>query len=118
MHVLLLGERDVPPSPLICSTELNVLVQINEVDQLYFCYVLSPFLSVDHDVDDANVDNGSCLPTNNEHTLSSLSLKEHSSALHSSKGNVLLMKRCKNCYKNMWMYFRMIYLLVYLLREP
>ena len=29
----------------------------------------------------------SCLP-NNEHTLSSLSLKEHSSALHSSKGNV------------------------------
>ena len=48
---------------------------------------MSPFLSVDHDVDDANVDNVSCFP-NNEHTLSSLSLKKHSSALHSSKGNV------------------------------
>ena len=63
------------------------MVKNNEVDQLYFCYVLSPFLFVALDVDDVNVDNVSCLP-NNEHTLSSLSLKEHSSALHSSKGNV------------------------------
>ena len=32
VHILLLGERDVPPSLLICNTELNVLVKNNEVD--------------------------------------------------------------------------------------
>ena len=72
---------------LICTTKLNVLVKNNEVDQLYFCYILFAFLSVAHDVDDINVDNVSCLP-NNEHTLSSLSLKGHSLGLHSSKVNV------------------------------
>ena len=32
VHVLLLGEQDIPPLPLISSIELNFLVKNNEVD--------------------------------------------------------------------------------------
>ena len=49
-----------------------ILVKNNEVHELYFWYVLSPFLFIAHDVDDKDVDNVYCLP-NNEHMLSSLS---------------------------------------------
>ena len=42
VHVLLIGERDIPPSPLICTTELQYLSKNNLIEKMFFCYNLSP----------------------------------------------------------------------------
>ena len=49
-HVLLLGERDVPPSPLICNAELSYLEHSNQIEEVYFCYCVSQSsqIEVDH----------------------------------------------------------------------
>ena len=36
-HVLLIGERDVPPpTPLICTAELSFLERSNQIEEVYF----------------------------------------------------------------------------------
>ena len=42
-HILLLGEKNVPPSPLICTTEIVSLS--SEIDKVFVCYSLCHFLS-------------------------------------------------------------------------
>ena len=39
-HVLLIGEQDVPQSPLICSAELQSLVVDNAIEQFFLCNYL------------------------------------------------------------------------------
>ena len=86
MHVLLIGERDVPPSPLICTAEVQVLAKRNEIEEAYFCYVLSPFLSTSESTsfeNDCVVDNV-LMESNMAMTTPSLSSKESSSISHAS----------------------------------
>ena len=45
-HVLLISERDIPPSPLICSAELTYLSKNNLIESMFFCYNLSLMLQV------------------------------------------------------------------------
>ena len=42
-HVLLLGEKNVPSSPLICTAEL--LSSFDEIEQVFLCYSLCHLLS-------------------------------------------------------------------------
>ena len=87
VHVLLIGERDVPPSPLICTAEVQVLAKRNEIEEAYFCYVLSPFLSTSESTsfeNDCVVDN-MFMESNMVMTTPSLSSKESSSASHASR---------------------------------
>ena len=51
-HVLLIGERDVPPSPLICIAELIFLERSNQIEEVYFCYHVSQ--NAQCDVDNAS----------------------------------------------------------------
>ena len=44
VHVLLIGDGDVPPSPIICSTE-RYLHKHDLIKEMFFCYNLSPFMS-------------------------------------------------------------------------
>ena len=62
-HILLIGERNVPSSPLICTAELSFLEHSNQIEEVYFCYCVSQNAQCD-------VDNAS-------------SSHESSSALHS-----------------------------------
>ena len=39
-HVLLIGEREVPASPLVCSAELQSLLTNNEIEEIFSCYCL------------------------------------------------------------------------------
>ena len=41
VHVLLMGEKDIPSSPLVCSAEIDVLANNNELKQAFFVYSLS-----------------------------------------------------------------------------
>ena len=36
-HVLLIGKRDVPSTPLICTAELSFLDHSNQIEEVYFC---------------------------------------------------------------------------------
>ena len=86
VHVLLIGERDVPSSPLICTAEVQNLAKRNEIEEAYFCYVLSPFLSTSESTsfeNDCVVDN-MFMESNMVMTTPSLSSKESSSASHAS----------------------------------
>ena len=51
-HVLLIGERDVAPSPLICTVELSFLERSNQIEEVYFCYCVSQ--NAQCDVDNAS----------------------------------------------------------------
>ena len=51
-HVLLIGERDVPPSPLICTVEFSFLERSNQIEEVYFCYCVSQ--NAQCDVDNAS----------------------------------------------------------------
>ena len=42
VHVLLMGEKDIPSSPLVTSTELNVIANNDEIKQVFF---VNPCLS-------------------------------------------------------------------------
>ena len=42
-HVLLLGEKNVPSSPLICTAELSS--SFDEIEQVFLCYSLCHLLS-------------------------------------------------------------------------
>ena len=77
VHVLLLGEKEIPSSPLVCAAELDVMANNNEINKVFFVYSLSLLHKGEecNDVDDLN------------DVPSYLSLNEHSPALHSSKGN-------------------------------
>ncbi len=44
-HVLLINERDIPPSQLICSAELTYLSKHNLIESMFFCYNLSHVMS-------------------------------------------------------------------------
>ena len=86
MHVLLIGERDVPAFPLICTAEVQVLAKRNEIEEAYFCYVLSPFLSTSESTsfeNDCVVDN--MFMESNMVMTTPLSSKESSSASHASR---------------------------------
>lgn len=71
-HVLLMGEQNVPPSPLFCSAELYILEKHNAIEEVYFCYVLPTSLS-SNDVDVRNDDVVCDSPS---------SFQVHSSAMH------------------------------------
>ena len=40
VHVLLMGEKDIPSSPLVCSAKIDVLANNNEIKQAFFCLLL------------------------------------------------------------------------------
>ena len=44
-HVLLLGEKDMPASPFICTAELSQLSSKDEIEEVFLCYSLSYALS-------------------------------------------------------------------------
>lgn len=48
-HVLLIGEQDVPPSPLICNVELSYLEHSNQIEKVYFCYCVPQIAQLDVD---------------------------------------------------------------------
>ena len=85
MHVLIMGESEVPATPLICNAKLSYLIHGNEIEDLHFCYYMSPSFSYDENVscDDVSAVQSS-LSENATHFLTSLLLKESSSAMHSS----------------------------------
>ena len=39
-HILLIGEQEVPASPLVCSAELQSLLLNNEIEEFFLCYSL------------------------------------------------------------------------------
>ena len=45
-HILLIGERDVPPTPLICTVELSFLERSNQIEEVYFLIVCLKVLNV------------------------------------------------------------------------
>ena len=89
VHVSTMGEIKVPATPLICNTELSYLIQRNEIEDLRFCYFMSPSFSHVENVscDDDTVGQSS-LSDNVTHIMTSLLLKEPSSAMHSSNVNL------------------------------
>ena len=42
IHVLLLGESNIPPTPLICNSELSYLKKADLIEEIFLCYYLSP----------------------------------------------------------------------------
>ena len=87
VHVLLMGESEVPASPLLCNAELSYLLNSKQIEGLHFCYFMSPsFLHVKSECGDNEIVSQSSLSTNVTHMLSSLTLKESSSAMHSLNG--------------------------------
>ena len=82
VRVLLMGEKDIPSSPLVNSTEIDVLASKDEIKQAFFFYSLSL------------LHNGeACYELDNTCDVSSfLSLKEPSSALHFVKENSKLLQ--------------------------
>ena len=51
-NILLIGERNVPPTPLICTAELSFLARSNQIEEVYFCYCVSQ--NAQCDVDNAS----------------------------------------------------------------
>ena len=45
-HVLFIGERNVPPTPLICTAELSFLQHSNQIEEVYFVTVCLEVLNV------------------------------------------------------------------------
>ena len=41
-HVLLFGESNIPPAPLICNSKISYLKQVDLKEEIFFCYCLSP----------------------------------------------------------------------------
>ena len=82
VHVLLMGEKDIPSSPLVCLAEINVMANMNEIKQAFFVYSLSL------------LHNGeACHESDNMCDVSSfLDLKESSPTPHSNKGNFKLLQ--------------------------
>ena len=42
-HVLLLGERNIPPTPLICTTEISFLEKANVIEEVFLCIACLEF---------------------------------------------------------------------------
>ena len=78
VHVLLMGEKDIPSSPLVCSAEVNVMANNNEIKQAFFVYSLCLLHSGEVCLASDNVCND---------VSSFLTLKESSPTMHSNKGN-------------------------------
>ena len=104
-HVLLIGERNVPPTPLICTVEISFLERSNQIEEVYFCYYVSQ--SAQCDVDDAS----SCNEPSS--AMHSFSLPSQLS-LNNVKQPLNAMPLQKMFYKNLRMRFLMSYLRVYL----
>ena len=51
-HVLLIGDLEVPPTPLICTAKLSFLERSNQIKEVYFC--CCGFQSAQCDVDYAS----------------------------------------------------------------
>ena len=80
MHVLLVGERDVPPTPIICSTELTYLHKHGLIEEMFFCYNLSPFMSpgvssVNSCLDDFLSTSSTLHITNDDNSRNSMSMQ-------------------------------------------
>ena len=76
VHVLLMGEQDVPSSPLICNAELMSLSKDNAIESFYLCYFLSPCLSTNECMNGDPVKvNGASSSASMTHFNSSLLLK-------------------------------------------
>ena len=43
-HVLLMGEQDVPASPLIFNAKFHGVINNNDINNLSLCYLLPPSL--------------------------------------------------------------------------
>ena len=41
VHVLLLGESNIPPAPLICNSELSYLKKVDLIEEIFLCYCMS-----------------------------------------------------------------------------
>ena len=77
VHVLLLGEKEVLQSPLICNAEVTFLSKNNAIESLYLCYFSSPCLLTNELMNGIEVsDNIASSSTGEAHSLSSLVLKE------------------------------------------
>ena len=111
VHVLIMGESEVPATPLICNAKLSYLIQRNEIEDLHFCYFMSPsFSHVENVSCDDDIVGQSSLSDNVTHMMTSLLLKEPSSAMHSSNVNLSsnqtnvtsLVQRLINDYKDVF----------------
>lgn len=88
MHVLLIGEKEISASPLICNAEVTCLSKHNEIESFYLCYLSSPYLETNELTNGVEINvNKASSSTSASQSLSSLILKESSPSLH-SKGNI------------------------------
>ena len=79
VHVLLIGERDVPPTPIICSTKLTYLHKHGLIEEIFFCYNLSSFMSPDASLvnscfDDSLSTSSTSHITNDDNSRNSISI--------------------------------------------
>ena len=87
---MLIGERKVPASPLVCSAELQSLLLNNEIEEFFLCYSLPTVSHVsqcclnNNSMNDCNCDN-ECNAA--QPMLSSLTLKSQT-LVSSSLNNV------------------------------
>ena len=82
VHVLLMREKDIPSSPLVCSAKIDVLANNNEIKQAFFVYSLSLL----HHGEACHASDSVC------DVSSFLTLKEPSPTPHSNKGNSQLLQ--------------------------
>ena len=81
-HILLIGEPEVPASPLVCSAKLQSLLLNNEIEEFFLCYSLPTVSHVsqcclnNNSINDCNCDN-ECNAT--QPMLSSLTLQSQTS---------------------------------------
>ena len=86
MCVLMMGEQDVPSSPLICNAKLMSLSKDNAIESYYLCYFLSPCLLTTNECmngDPVKV-NGASSSASMTHFNSSLLLNESSPSKHNN----------------------------------
>ena len=70
-HILLIGERDVPPTPLICTTELSFLECSNQIEEAYFCYSVSQSAQCDVDIASSFNESSSMMRSSSIHLFKS-----------------------------------------------
>ena len=86
-HVLMIRERDVPQSPLVCTVKLQSMVFGNEIEELFFCYFLPTMSHVSQCCLNSNsILENDCENESNEaqHFLSTMSLQTTSNIIDQS----------------------------------
>ena len=95
-HVLLLGEKNVPASPLICTAELSTLSSNNEIEEVFLCYSLCHLLS------NSSFDMSNDVSQRTSSTLQSslFSSTMASQELHTKSESINATSKCKSTQEN------------------